>query len=438
MATLPTSPVLAPQAVNNPNYNPAAAAGTAGSLDPSVITPPTPTTPAAVPITAPAAGGTAPVPTPVTTPVLPSTPLQPGNTGDGVKAVQDYLVANGYMTQDQVNTGYGTYGPQTTAAVKALQQKLGIDNSSGPGYFGPKTIAAISAAHPPAAGTGTGDGTGGTPSTTTGDGAGGTTETTTTDPYSGMNPIQKQTAMYHDAYKALGLSDVKTQLDGVLKQQADLNNELQGKILDINNNPWLSEGIRTTRIQKLQDSYKTRVDTLTHLQTLYDSMYKTGTAQVDKIVTGANADAKAISDLAQKQIDAANALAKDNQVVSVNGREVLVNRVTGKQVADLGPSTKGTAAAGTAAERQQSTIDQASSLFAPGMTIPGSGGIPYIDNNGNATPEGWKTVMAASGLPRATFIREFGNLLVHDNIISPKFGLTPVEMKAILGALPTA
>ena len=74
---------------------------------------------------------------------LPAGNLQPGQTGDQVKALQDYLVANGYMTQDQVNTGYGIYGPQTTRAVAALQAKLGVDNSSGPGYWGPLTQAAV-------------------------------------------------------------------------------------------------------------------------------------------------------------------------------------------------------------------------------------------------------------------------------------------------------
>lgn len=77
---------------------------------------------------------------------IPTTALQPGSTDTAaVKALQDYLVKEGYMTQAQVDTGYGTYGPQTTAAVLALQKKLGVDYSSGPGYFGPKTIAALQA-----------------------------------------------------------------------------------------------------------------------------------------------------------------------------------------------------------------------------------------------------------------------------------------------------
>lgn len=73
----------------------------------------------------------------------PTTSLQPGATGTSVKQLQDYLVSKGYMTQAQVNTGYGTYGPQTTAAVKAMQSALGVNNSSGPGYYGPQTISAV-------------------------------------------------------------------------------------------------------------------------------------------------------------------------------------------------------------------------------------------------------------------------------------------------------
>ena len=78
----------------------------------------------------------------------PTTALQPGATGPAVKQLQDYLVSLGLMTQAQVNTGYGTYGPQTTAAVAKLQQQLGVNNSSGPGYYGPQTIAATTKAAP--------------------------------------------------------------------------------------------------------------------------------------------------------------------------------------------------------------------------------------------------------------------------------------------------
>ncbi|MEK7180139.1 MAG: peptidoglycan-binding domain-containing protein [Patescibacteria group bacterium] len=75
---------------------------------------------------------------------IPTSNLQPGMRGAEVKKLQDYLVSQGLMTQAQVNTGYGIYGPQTTAAVKDLQSKLGVDNSTGAGYFGPRTIKSLS------------------------------------------------------------------------------------------------------------------------------------------------------------------------------------------------------------------------------------------------------------------------------------------------------
>lgn len=82
----------------------------------------------------------------------PTVALQPGSTdSSSVMQLQRYLVANGYMTQAQMDTGPGTYGPQTTAAVAALQKKLGVDNTTGVGYYGPKTQAAIAAAATPPA-----------------------------------------------------------------------------------------------------------------------------------------------------------------------------------------------------------------------------------------------------------------------------------------------
>lgn len=73
----------------------------------------------------------------------PTSNLQPGATGHEVQKLQDWLVANGYMTQEEVSTGYGKYGPRTTAAVAKVQQQYGVDNSTGVGYWGPRTISAL-------------------------------------------------------------------------------------------------------------------------------------------------------------------------------------------------------------------------------------------------------------------------------------------------------
>jgi hypothetical protein len=62
-------------------------------------------------------------------------------SGDAVKQLQNYLISQGFNIPAGA-TGY--YGEQTKQAVMALQQKLGVDNSTGPGYWGPRTIAKVS------------------------------------------------------------------------------------------------------------------------------------------------------------------------------------------------------------------------------------------------------------------------------------------------------
>ncbi len=141
--------------------------------------------------------GTTPTPTQPTPPTIPTPPTAPtggstlsfGEQGAAVKALQSELVKLGHLTQAQMNTGPGVFGPRTENAVKdfqrdnhlpvtgkwdaasksALNQILGIvkrgDHGSvvrgvqeqlvkagfltraqmntGPGVFGPRTEAAL-------------------------------------------------------------------------------------------------------------------------------------------------------------------------------------------------------------------------------------------------------------------------------------------------------
>jgi surface antigen len=71
----------------------------------------------------------------------------PGQTGRGatgivVKDIQDRLVERGFMTAAVRATGYGTFGPQTQAAVTEFQRQHGLQTV---GYVGPKTWAALHA-----------------------------------------------------------------------------------------------------------------------------------------------------------------------------------------------------------------------------------------------------------------------------------------------------
>ncbi|HEX8701838.1 MAG TPA: peptidoglycan-binding domain-containing protein [Myxococcaceae bacterium] len=94
-------------------------------------------------------GGPAPTPTP-TPPAnggkveAPQVDLRRGAEGPEVLKLQKAMVKLGYLTNAQVSTGPGIFGPQTEAAVLRFQSDKGIDPSSG--IYGPKTRAALTRA----------------------------------------------------------------------------------------------------------------------------------------------------------------------------------------------------------------------------------------------------------------------------------------------------
>lgn len=83
--------------------------------------------------------------------------VKKGASGATVRELQDNLVRLGYMTRAQVNTGYGTFGPKTDAALRRFQSANGLTND---GIFGPNTFKAINNARTPAPDTNPGNGNG--------------------------------------------------------------------------------------------------------------------------------------------------------------------------------------------------------------------------------------------------------------------------------------
>lgn len=218
-----------------------------------------------------------------------STPTMPwasGHTGADVKALQDMLVSKGFMTAAQQATGPGIFGPQTQAALAAYQMQNGG----------------------PSASTSPQNGSGGT--------SNGGQSTYTNQPATATQPaksaVQSVIDDYTTAYTALGLSDIKSEYQKYVQQQTDLTNKQNAEKQNIDNNPWMTQGIKDSTKAQIDRKYQSQQDTLTHQTSLLDSLYKQGQQEVSNIVDKATAidaaQVKAAADLAQKQVDAVNAL----------------------------------------------------------------------------------------------------------------------------------
>jgi len=71
---------------------------------------------------------------------LPGGSLEKGDTGEGVLQLQKALVKTGHLKQSDMNTGPGTFGEKTFAALTKFQAANGVDAI---GIYGPKTRAAF-------------------------------------------------------------------------------------------------------------------------------------------------------------------------------------------------------------------------------------------------------------------------------------------------------
>jgi len=87
----------------------------------------------------------------------------------------------------------------------------------------------------------------------------------------------------------------------------------------------------------------------------------------------------------------------------------------------------------TQGEKTQAVYAKITQLFSPGFIIPNSDNIPFVDNDGYSTPEGWKAAIRISGLPRKDFIEQYGYLVPTGEIQG--YGLTRPEQDIIKGKL---
>lgn len=89
------------------------------------------------------------------------------------------------------------------------------------------------------------------------------------------SPTQSPLTSYADYYKQflnqIGYPDIKAQFDATQKKYTDLKNELQDKIAAVNDNPFISEGLRSAKITKLQTLYEAKTGVLNDQLKIYES-----------------------------------------------------------------------------------------------------------------------------------------------------------------------
>ena len=75
--------------------------------------------------------------------------LKRGDRGAEVQEIQEMLVRLGFLTQREMNTGKGTFGPKTEAAVKEFQHEHGLDPGGTVTLETRTAIRAVAKAAPP-------------------------------------------------------------------------------------------------------------------------------------------------------------------------------------------------------------------------------------------------------------------------------------------------
>ncbi len=208
----------------------------------------------------------------------------------------------------------GNFGPQTSQAVKDFQLSHGLTPD---GVVGPKTFAAMSAA-----GTSTdmqninaGLNTPGAvdengvkqplPLPSTGD----PTIDSLISYLNNQSPQKSFSDAYKEVYTSLGLDTMKSDYEKQTKEFTKLQDKKNDEVQDINNDPWLSEGVRVGKLRELDRKYEGKETILTNKLKLLETTISNSRADA-QFITGhvmdqLNQSSKLTQDIIFKAIDIA-------------------------------------------------------------------------------------------------------------------------------------
>lgn len=153
----------------------------------------------------------------------------------------------------------------------------------------------------------------------------------TPSPTEPADDVAKKVAEYQSIFKVLGITDIKNAFEATKKEYQALQDKKNAEILEINDNPWVSEGLRQKQVQKVGDKYELKENTLSNQQKLYESLYEEGLAQAKFVATGIWDDRNKLLDLAQKREESLSKLiTPDYDLREVDGSLYRVDKKTGK------------------------------------------------------------------------------------------------------------
>lgn len=190
--------------------------------------------------------------------------------------------------------------PSDKLSRQRLAQQMGIQNYDYSATKNTELLSALRAGKPPSASS-----LSSSPTAQTGQPSEQTTAT-------GKSPMQNIIDTWTSVASQLGLGDIKKQYEKTVDEQKKLQDDLNDKIADINDNPWLSEGLRVKQVESLKGRYETKLNTLSNYAKLYDALFQEGQQQARFLVGEINDSMDKALEIATKKQEAIDKLKEIN------------------------------------------------------------------------------------------------------------------------------
>lgn len=185
------------------------------------------------------------------------------------------------------------------------------------------------------------------------------------------DPVASIKKIIEEVMTSTGMPQVKTQMEAIAKSKLDLENKMAEEIASVNDNPWLSEGLRQKKVQAVKDTYETKINNQVNEFNLLQDMYDSAKQESQYAATLATNMYQNNREFLQGQLEfMTNAAEKaasakttklDTSIQEVNGQKVLVNNQTGEVIKTLGTATGGNG--GLTPSQINSTINSIASSF---------------------------------------------------------------------------